>query len=223
MSKRFNPAYQEQYRQWQGYWEGQEVPQQEDVPDIRARLGHLFGLGAGALWSAGPALAPPALGTARLELTASTDLLASALQASSKRQPMQKSLLLSLLADPAVHLLSLCTAHLWQALNSTLLRSLGPPQARQGAAWPQAQRQRHPQPARQRQRLLSSRRAPALLLAATCILRKLAYSGVLSSTTSDHCSQRQQLASQRQTLWHSGCSRAAMEPTEAAGESSSAC
>ena len=48
VSRRFAPEYRQEYQQWQGYWDRQaDTPQQDNVPDVRARLGHLFGLGAG--------------------------------------------------------------------------------------------------------------------------------------------------------------------------------
>ena len=46
-SRRFDSSFRQEYQQWEGYWEQQDTPQQEGVPDVRARLGHLFGLGAG--------------------------------------------------------------------------------------------------------------------------------------------------------------------------------
>ena len=46
-SRRFAPEFRQEYAQWEGYWDKQATPQQEHVPDVRARLGHLFGLGAG--------------------------------------------------------------------------------------------------------------------------------------------------------------------------------
>ena len=48
-SKRFSLAYKQEYDTWTGFWDKQKVPEQQDVPELRARLAHLLGLGAGRL------------------------------------------------------------------------------------------------------------------------------------------------------------------------------
>lgn len=46
-NNRFSAEYKQEYDTWTGFWDKQQVPEQQDVPELRARLAHLLGLGAG--------------------------------------------------------------------------------------------------------------------------------------------------------------------------------
>lgn len=45
-SKRFSTEFKEDYDMWSGFWDRQKVPEHDHVPELRARLVHLLGLGA---------------------------------------------------------------------------------------------------------------------------------------------------------------------------------
>ena len=47
MHRRFASGFQQESAQREGYWAQQATPEQQHVPDVRAGLSHLFGLGVG--------------------------------------------------------------------------------------------------------------------------------------------------------------------------------
>ncbi len=42
--RRFSQSFRQDYDSWRDFWEEHRVPESPDVPNMRARLGHLVGL-----------------------------------------------------------------------------------------------------------------------------------------------------------------------------------